>query len=82
MKFAVILKKARLAKGLTQKDLAIQVGCTSLSISRYERGCRFPSLKRIQRIADLLDFSMAELFQKDKEQDNDATCQYEEEEDV
>ncbi|MBQ7501933.1 helix-turn-helix transcriptional regulator [bacterium] len=61
MNFAINLKRARLAKGFTQKELAAQIGCISLSISRYERGCRIPSLRTIQQIANVLGISVAEL---------------------
>lgn len=47
-----MLKKARLVKGLTQKELAIKVGTKQESIARSEKGTYLPSLSFLKKIAD------------------------------
>ena len=48
------LKKYRLEKGLTQKEVAFQVGITEMSYQRYERGQRFPDIRTAIRIGEIL----------------------------
>ncbi len=51
------LKKARLAKKLTQEDLAEQVDISVAFLSRVERGSSHINLKRLNQICNLLDVS-------------------------
>ena len=51
------LKKARLAKRLTQEDLAEQVDVSVAFLSRIERGSSHINLKRLTQICRLLDVS-------------------------
>ena len=51
------LKKARLAKKLTQEDLAEQVDISVAFLSRVERGSSHINLKRLNHICNLLDVS-------------------------
>ena len=46
---------ARLAKNLTQKELAERTGINQADISKIENGTRNPSLKLLQRIAEGMD---------------------------
>ncbi|MBP3197688.1 MAG: helix-turn-helix transcriptional regulator [Butyrivibrio sp.] len=48
------LKKYRLEKGLTQKEVAFQVGITEMSYQRYESGQRFPDIRTAIRIGEIL----------------------------
>ncbi len=43
---------ARMASGLTQKDLAEKTGIAQADISRLENGNANPSLKTLQRLAE------------------------------
>ena len=45
-------------KNISQRDMAHRVGCTSVSISRWFNGDRFPSLVTLERIAKELDMEL------------------------
>ena len=59
---AKTLRAARVAKAMTQEDLAGHLGLATESISHFERGVSAPSLKMIAAAADALDVKMADLF--------------------
>lgn len=49
------LKKLRVTKKLTQKQLAEHIKVTHVSISGYENGNRYPDTDTLQRLADYFD---------------------------
>lgn len=49
------IKKARLAKNLTQENLAEQIDVSVAFLSRVERGSSHINLKRLDQLCDLLD---------------------------
>lgn len=51
------IKQARLAKKLTQEDLAEQVDVSVAFLSRIERGSSHINLKRLNQLCGLLDVS-------------------------
>lgn len=53
---------ARLAKGLTQAELADQVGLTQVAVSRIETGVRAVSSLELAEIAEVLDVSILDLL--------------------
>jgi len=55
----------RLARGLSQEELAFRAGVHRTYLGSIERGERNPALKNIAAIADALDVSLAELFRFD-----------------
>jgi transcriptional regulator with XRE-family HTH domain len=55
------LRTARRASGMTQKQLADQLGVESITVSRWERGVTTPSLPRLRRIAELTDTTVSDL---------------------
>ncbi len=60
--------RLRLARGLTQEELARRVGTQQASISRLERATVKPSLRFLQRVAEALDAHLViRLVPKDKE---------------
>ena len=61
------LRKARLAKKLSQKELADELGVTTATISRYESGERKLPLETAKRIAEILEVDWYTLFDE-KEQ--------------
>jgi transcriptional regulator with XRE-family HTH domain len=61
-KFGNAVRKARTAAGLTQEDLADRSGLDRSYIGGVERGERNPTLSVIEKIADGLGISLAELF--------------------
>ena len=48
------LARARIARGLTQAQLADMVGCTRVDVSRWERGTHAMGAQRIAQIARAL----------------------------
>jgi len=59
--FSTQLKELRKEKGLSQDDLASEVGVHKSHISRYERGLAVPSLEVAHKIATALGISLNEL---------------------
>lgn len=49
------IKKARMAKNLTQEDLAEKIDISVAFLSRVERGTSHINLKRLNQICNLLD---------------------------
>lgn len=64
--FAVTLKMLRLARGLTQQELAKQLGLSPVTISGYELGLREPSIEMLERIADYFGVSVDYLLGREK----------------
>jgi transcriptional regulator with XRE-family HTH domain len=54
-KLAATLIRLRLARGLTQEDLAKLLNTKQESIARLESGDSLPSLSTVKKIADALD---------------------------
>jgi len=61
-KFGVRLFQLRNTAGITQAKLAEATNLSVDSISRIERGERAPSLESIEKLADALKVTPAELF--------------------
>lgn len=55
------LRTARRSVGLTQKQLAEQLGVESVTVSRWERDVTTPSLPRLRRIAELTATTVSDL---------------------
>ena len=55
------LRAARRGAGLTQKQLASELGVEAITVSRWERGATSPSLPRLRHIAELTDTTMSDL---------------------
>ena len=51
------IKKARLARGLTQQNASELLGISSSVYSRYETGNRMPPLDMFEKMADVFDVS-------------------------
>lgn len=62
MEFSDAMKIFRKKKGLTQLDLAKELGLTRVTLANYELQIQEPSLSRAMHIAKLLDFSLADLI--------------------
>lgn len=59
--FGRILRDARVAKGLTQEELAFRAGMSVPYLSDIERGRSSPSLSMLVDLAVALDMHLAEL---------------------
>ena len=55
------LRTARRSLGLTQKQLAVELGVESITVSRWERGVTTPSLPRLRRIAEITETAVSDL---------------------
>ena len=56
-----LVRAARRAAGLTQKQLAEALGVEPITVSRWERDVTSPSLPRLRRIAELTQTTVPEL---------------------
>lgn len=61
------IKKFRLEKGLTQKDLADKLYVTAQAVSRWENNEVEPSVKTITEIAILFDVSVSKLIGEEEQ---------------
>ena len=55
MTFGDRLRKMRLERGLTQEQLAQQIGVAKSTLTGYEKGNREPDVFKIKRILEVLD---------------------------
>lgn len=62
--FAANLRAIRLAKGITQVDLAEKLGITQPSYAKLESGDSSPNLRTICRLAEALNCDLLELLQE------------------
>ena len=60
--FGKRVRELRLARGLSQEELAFRVGIHRTYLGGVERGERNPSLKNIAAIAQALGVTLSELF--------------------
>lgn len=60
--FGSNLKKLRLAKGLSQEDLADKADSVLSQIGRIERGERAPNILTVKKLADALEINPGDLF--------------------
>jgi transcriptional regulator with XRE-family HTH domain len=58
---AVILKRLREEREITQEQLASDAGITSSALSRIERGLNNPRWTTLKRIAKALEISLVDL---------------------
>lgn len=63
MSFGENLRKARLAAGLTQTELAKRTGVTERSIYNYEKNSRAPKIDVAERFAQVLEVSAESLLE-------------------
>ncbi|HEV7428407.1 MAG TPA: helix-turn-helix transcriptional regulator [Thermoanaerobaculia bacterium] len=61
--FGERLRAVRLAKGLTQSDLADLCGTSIAAISHIERGTKVPTLTTLVRLADALQCKVTKLVE-------------------
>lgn len=54
------IRKFRKERGVTQAELAKNIGVSRSTIAKYENGERTPSLSTLQKIADFLKISISE----------------------
>ena len=57
----ISLKAARVAAGMTQKDVAREIGTTTASLCRWERGERVPKVSTFFRLCELYGRNPSEI---------------------
>lgn len=57
-----ILRTARKRAGITQQQLAQQLGITAMSVRRYESGTREPNLPMLTRMSEILNCPLQTLL--------------------
>lgn len=62
MSFAENFKAARKAAGLSQQQVADELGLDRTSIAKYENGVSFPNMRNMPKICELLHVSMDEIM--------------------
>lgn len=62
--FATVLKRARVAKGLSQEDLAHAAGLHRTYVGLIERGLRNPTLEAGHALAQALGTPLSELVRE------------------
>lgn len=65
--FGENLKKLRIEKGLSQKELAKKAGINPTAVSMYETDRRMPKYETMERFAKGLDVDVAKLYQLAKD---------------
>ena len=60
--FAIVLKRLRTEKELSQQELGLEADLHHTYISQLERGLKSPSLKTLHKIASVLGISLMELM--------------------
>lgn len=58
------IKKARLMKGVTQSELAKEIGVSSVTVSKWENGLMSPTVTRLKTVADVLGVRVEELIKQ------------------
>ena len=64
-KFGERLKDVRKDSGMSQADVASEIGVTKSAYANYEQGIREPSLRVLKLICDVLDVSCDYLLGRD-----------------
>ena len=62
IRFAETLRKRRMEKGLSQRDLAERLHVTRSTIARWENGSRLPDAAMLSRLSGCLDIDINSLF--------------------
>ena len=65
----VNLKEKRLAKGMTQEELAKSIDTVQSSIARFESGETRPKPETAKALAAVLDFEWTEFYEEEPEDD-------------
>lgn len=56
------LKKLRKEKGMTQRELGEKIGMSQIAISLYENDRRVPKIRVAQKIANVFDKNIEDIF--------------------
>ena len=56
------IKRIRLSRGLTQREMAERLSVSPQAVSKWERGKTYPDVTMLLPIADMLGVTLDELF--------------------
>lgn len=73
------LAKLRKKMGMTQKEVAERLDCSQVSIGKYERGEREPSIDMLKKMAKLFDVNVDYLIGNVEEIERTELTDYEKE---
>ena len=59
----MMISTLRKEKGMTQLELAEQMGVTDKAVSKWERDLSFPDINSIPKLAEIFEVSVDELMQ-------------------
>ena len=62
VKFCKNLKNARLATGLTQKQVALRLGVVESCYANWEQGRTEPNLEMLRQLGEILDIGLDDLI--------------------
>lgn len=65
-KMAQFIAELRKSKGLTQKEIAEQLGITDKAVSKWERGLSCPDISLLATLSDILGITTGELLNGEK----------------
>ncbi len=63
-----MIAEIRKEKGMTQQDLANEMGVTDKAVSKWERDLSCPDISSFARLSEVLGVSLEELMQSNKQQ--------------
>ncbi len=66
VKLGILIRKARQNKGLSQQNMADDLGLSVASFSNIERGITDITVSRLNEICMLLNMKMVDFFQEDE----------------
>jgi len=69
---AGFIRELRIAKGMTQSQLAEQLHITDKAVSKWERGQGYPDITVLNRLADILNVTTTELLNGSRDSDFEA----------
>ena len=65
------IRVLRVSRGLSQSDLADQIGVTFQQVQKYEKGANRVGASRLSQIANVLGISVGELFEPSRQRPGD-----------
>ena len=58
----ITIRKIRLERGMTQKELASRLNVTPNAVTQWEKGTRNPSLNNVKKMAEILHCTTDEIL--------------------
>lgn len=74
VKIGAFIAQLRKAKNMTQKDLAEKLNITDKAVSKWERGISLPDITILPDLSGILDITVTELLNGEKENNEEDSC--------